>query len=247
MNIDLSELRKKTVLLYSVGRAMLSAGAFSACEAAAQLGTYPYMTTCAYWCSGLTLGMREAIKNGMEYIVCCDGDTIFDWRHVAYLYAMAEVNPQFDAIAALQVKRQSDAMLWDIRPPGIPSEEKIELNVTEFMPATLAHFGLTIMRTSSLKEVPQPWFLRLADPLRPGESVDEDVYFWRQWTANGRNIQIATRCPVGHVEEYVSLPGEGFQPVRANWARFNVDRIPPEGARRSSWEMSEAMRKAEVA
>jgi hypothetical protein len=232
--IELSNIRKDAVLVYSVGRTMLSAGAFDACRAAAMLGTWPYMHTSAYWCLSLTLAIGQATKNNFKYVIACDGDTVFTWKHLAYLYTAAELRPDLDAIAALQMKRQSEAVLFNVNERGVTAMDAGQ----ELVPATLAHFGLTILRTKALMEVPRPWFLRLANPDKPGESIDEDVYFWNQWIKHGKTVAMATRCPVGHVEEFVTWPDESLKPTRQLWADYYQTQTAPAEARKSSWDMA---------
>lgn len=242
IKLDMSQIRTTTAILYSVGRTMHSAGAFCAFQACARLGMEPFTHSCAYWSQSLMLTMRSALKSGVRYIVTADGDSIYDWRHVTYLWSLMETNPRADAIAALQCKRRSAAVLMDVRPHDQANGEEVRSTATleaDLVPATVAHFGLTVFRCDALRDVPQPWFLRLPNERKEGETVDEDVYFWRQWIKHQRTLYIASRCNVGHLAEFILWPGADGRHIIQEWNNYNEAEARPKGVRPSAWEMSE--------
>ena len=72
------------------------------------------------------------------------------------------------------------------------------------------HFGLTLIRASTLRDVPKPWFLGIPAPdgsWGKGHQ-DEDVYFWRNWEKAGRTLYAANRVAVGHLEPMVKWPNK---------------------------------------
>jgi hypothetical protein len=121
-------------------------------------------------------------------------------------------NTGIDALAALQVRRNGENPLMTCgKSTGIQ---------TDFTPilVTTAHFGLTLIRTSDLRDVAKPWFK--SEPDEQGEwgsdRMDDDIWFWHQWRASGKNIYVDPKVRIGHVEETVSYFGEDLTARRTS-------------------------------
>jgi hypothetical protein len=97
------------------------------------------------------------------------------------------------------------------------------------------HFGLTLIRASSLKDVTKPWFLGV--PAKDGSwgegHVDEDIYFWRQWAASGKTLYAAPRVAVGHIEPMIKWPGRDLGTVHQRVAEYWNEGAPKDAGRRS--------------
>jgi hypothetical protein len=82
-------------------------------------------------------------------------------------------------------------------------------------PIATGHFGLTILRASSVATMAKPWFAE-----KPDESggwsegrVDADIAFWGQLEASGFKAYLANRVVVGHMEVVVTYPDTDLKPL----------------------------------
>jgi hypothetical protein len=171
-------------------------------------GISPIKVTGAYWSQCLARGMNSVIDTH-DAILVIDYDTVFNAKTVEALLVLM-FSSGVDAIAPLQVKRESDSVMFSM--PGVSPDQKCQVDGKWFEKAVqlvgTAHFGLTFLRTSALKKMPKPWFE--ATPNGDGEftggHVDEDVAFWHKWNAAGNTLGIATGVSVGHCELMVTWP-----------------------------------------
>lgn len=184
---------------------------FCAFEALPPLGIGLRKATGAYWDQCLERGIEETLeKENPEYILTLDYDSVFSRRDVQALLSAAVRHPHADAIAALQAHRNKSLPLLtktgdDGKPVlSVPWEE----TQSELMRVHTAHFGLTLIRTESLREMPKPWFASMPDAEgKWGESRwDADIYFWKQWEKANKTLYVASRVPIGHAELMVRWP-----------------------------------------
>ena len=174
-------------------------------------GITPIKVTGAYWSQCLARGMSSVIDTH-DFILAVDYDTVFSAKTVEALLALM-LHSGVDAIAPLQLKRESDAVMFSM--PGVAPDDKCQVGGEWFdKPVQLvgtAHFGLTFLRTSALKKMPKPWFE--ATPNDEGEftggHIDEDVSFWHKWREAGNTLGMATGVSVGHCELMVTWPSLG--------------------------------------
>ena len=100
----------------------------------------------------------------------------------------------------------------------------------DLTPLTTGHFGLTLIRTKALADLPRPWIW--STPAPDGSwgdgRVDDDIYFWRQWEAHGKTLFNANRVVVGHLELMVKWPGRDLSVLHQRAADFWKDG-PPKG------------------
>lgn len=178
-----------------------------------------------FWAQGLTRGMEEALAAGYKYILTLDYDTMFSAQDAAMLYWLMEQYPNADAICPLQVGRGREMMLlhveekWPKKVLGEDGKVEVTIPLSEFqadlLPLQTGHFGLTILRASSLRDVSRPWFHAQPDAEGrwEGGRLDDDIYFWHNWARAGKTLYLANRIAVGHLQEMVSWPGPDMGPV----------------------------------
>lgn len=163
-----------------------------------------------YWDKVFTIAMQSHLRTH-KYILAIDYDSIFTSEQVTELYRLMEANPEADAICATQMRRKIGGPLITVRREGGNLTARIctEEVDDDLLKVASAHFGLTLIRTSSLASLSRPWFKADAGPtgdwLTDGW-VDADVAFWRKWEAEGKTLYQANYVPAGHLELTVSWP-----------------------------------------
>ena len=144
--------------------------------------------------------LQQCYDDGVDYALTIDFDSVFTAQDVNQLIRTAVIN-DLDAVCAAQAKRGQGTLLGSY---GIA--EEIEVDPSEPLQVRTAHFGLTLIRLSSLAAVPKPWFVSVPD----GDGgwgdgrTDDDVHFWYQWESAGNEIYIDLNCRIGHLEEMVT-------------------------------------------
>lgn len=201
----------RVAAVMSTPRLAFTDNLFCVNAALAPHGISPVKVTGAYWSQCLSRGLNAVIDTH-DVVLVIDYDTVFNAKTVEALLVLM-LHSGVDAIAPLQVKRESDSVMFSM--PGVSPDEKCQVNKDWFeKPVQLvgtAHFGLTFLRTEALKRMPKPWFE--ASPNENGEftggHVDEDVSFWNKWREAGNTLGIATGVSVGHCELMVTWPSLG--------------------------------------
>jgi predicted SAM-dependent methyltransferase len=202
----------RAALAMSVPRLMFT-DSVACCDALiARTGICPVKTGGAFWgqCMDRMLTVLRD-KKDYDWIVTCDYDTIFQPGDVVALLEMAE-QYNYDALCPLQVKRESAREMLASRKDaeGNPIETTSKELQGPILPISSGHFGLTVIRVSALVDLPKPWFISI--PCEDGgyaddeTKVDDDIYFWRNWVANGRTLGMAMDVPVGHMQRMVTWP-----------------------------------------
>lgn len=162
------------------------------------------------WGQAMERGFEDAIANGAEWILALDYDSVWDDRTLHRLCMIVENDPTIDALAAMQCKREEDTVLMN----GVSATTWDEFE-SEAVDVKMAHFGLTLIRTSALKAMPKPWFRHEpnADGTWRDGKIDDDVNFWVKLRASGGRVCVAPRVSVGHCQLMVTWPGEDLKPV----------------------------------
>lgn len=152
-----------------------------------------------YWDQCLTRLMEKAIADGVDWMLTIDYDSLFSPQHVSDLIHALGSTPDADAMCALQLKRQCDEALV-----SIGSDKSCQVGLHP-VPVDTAHFGLTLIRLESLKEIPKPWFLGIPGPDNSWNEgrTDPDIHFWRQWKKAGKKVYLAPNVRIGHLEVMV--------------------------------------------
>ena len=167
---------------------------------------------------------NDAIEQGVEWILSIDSDSMFNTGHLEKLLQQFAQTPEADAMAALQCRRGKGFPLMTI-------EGQTSQTISDKKPfrVTTAHFGLTLIRVSALKEVAKPWFFSRPDS--DGEygddRLDDDIWFWHQWKEAGKSIYVAPDVSIGHLEETVAVFDDDLNPrieYLNEWREKNLNR-----------------------
>jgi len=229
------EAEVKVAALMSVPRLGFTDNFFCISQALAPHGIAPIKYTGAFFGQCLQRTMEQVIDTH-DVVLTIDYDTIFTAKTVEALLALL-MHSGFDAVAPLQTKRESNAVMF--APIGATPDEQTSVEHDWFkkvvQPVETAHFGCTFIRTAAIKKMPKPWFLAEANAegTFTGGHIDEDIYFWKKFAAAGNRLGIATNVSVGHAELMITWPsrsdpsGKMQQHTTEFW---NNGRKPPEGA-----------------
>jgi len=165
-----------------------------------------------FWSQSLSAGIKSAIEEGADYIITTDYDSLYTTEDVAQLVRLAQQNPQADAICAMQMGRFS-GLLVSTEGGYIAKDDLIN---KALVPVSTGHFGLTIFRASSFADVKKPWFW--SHPDIDGEwkreaegKLDEDIYFWRNFSDSGKQLYLAPRIVIGHLELLIKWPDQNLE------------------------------------
>ncbi len=169
----------------------------------------------AFWDQCMQTLFEQAVGAGVDWILSIDYDSLFSAKHVDRLIGHLGENSHIDAIAALQCRRAKAYPLCTIK-----GKNRLEFGGGPQQVDT-AHFGLTLIRTEDLKQVPRPWFH--GQPGKDGSwthwsRLDADIYFWHKWREAGKTVFVAPDVSIGHLELMVAEFDEHGDPrhVRVN-------------------------------
>ena len=179
-------------------------------------------------CAIIGLGPDPFECERPDYILTVDYDSVFTTDDVRKLLTLMDANPDIAGLAALQSKRCSEQILFNTARGGAMGPE-LDGELTDVM---TAHFGLTVLRVSDLLDTPLPWFfghIGEDGTFRGKGAQDPDIAFWMKWHEAGKRICIASRTPIGHIEEMVTWPGEDFRPIHQHMKDYQA-KGRPEGA-----------------
>lgn len=202
---------RNIIAVMSVPRATFTDNAFCATQSCGTLGIPMIHQYGVNWGQRLECGFEDAIRNGAEWILAIDFDTVWDVPTLQRLCMILEANPDVDALAPVQCKREGDNVLMN----GFTAKTWDELDSGGVHDIDMAHFGLTLIRTKALALVPKPWFHHVpdADGAWHDGRVDDDVAFWKKFVAAGNRACIAPRVSIGHLQMMVTWPDEFLRPV----------------------------------
>ena len=162
----------------------------------------------AFWHKGIQNALMDTAKTA-DWILCTDYDTVATAYQLDILLKTFGNNPHMDALAAFQCRRGTGTPLFTVKDE---KTGKFRTNIVceEPIKAYTAHFGLTLIRTKSLLEMPKPWFLSVPDDKGEwgSESTDADIYFWKKWAELGKTLYVEPNCRIGHMELMVSQPDD---------------------------------------
>jgi hypothetical protein len=152
-----------------------------------------------------------------------DGDSLITKKHIDRLIHVIANEEQIDALAAMQVRRSMRFPLFTLG-----QSHSVEVDPSEPFRVTTAHFGLTVLRADKLTQVPKPWFASQCGPdgswTRDSGKIDDDIWFWKQWTDAGHSIYIDPSCRIGHMEEMIAVYDEAMKPTHIypkDWETLN--------------------------
>lgn len=186
-------------------------------KALGKLGIKIHKTSGAYWEQHLERGLIAALENDEDLILTTDYDTIFSQADVEQLIYLMRTHAKIDAVSSVQFGRSIQAPLFTAKKPnGKPRGEISSADLSDdLFQVPTAHFGLTMLRATSLKDFPHPWLhARPNDEGRWEEGkVDADISFWQKWEATGRTLFLAPRVSVGHLEVMIKWAGPDMKVV----------------------------------
>lgn len=168
-----------------------------------------------FWEQCMQRGLNALIKDGVEWIITIDYDTIFERADVIELLTLAALYPEADCIVPLQAKRSSDIKLFTMRDSNGKLRERASFDEFDgdLTPIHTGHFGLTLIKTAALKRMPKPWFWN--QPTENGEwdegRIDADIYFWQKAQAHGLGVFQANKVRLGHLQLVVSWVDKNFE------------------------------------
>jgi hypothetical protein len=174
-----------------------------------------------FWTQAFQRGMDRTAKTGIDWILTVDYDSLITWQHIKRLLDVFEGRPDIDVLCSLQARRELDFPLFT---SGKDTEVVVK---PEPFRVTSAHFGLTLIRTSILKDLPKPWFL--GKPNEDGDwedgKIDPDIHFWHVLRENGKNIYVDPLCRIGHMEECARWYDENLQLKRGTIPQWRDEHI----------------------
>lgn len=165
-----------------------------------------------WWERGIQNILFKLVKCGTDIAITLDFDSIFSASDLANLLNCLNANPSIDALASFQPRRYDGQPMLTFEEqftdPMKPIERDVPLNRPQ--KSRTAHFGLTAIRLSRLKDITLPWFLNI--PGKDGSwehdaegKIDADIYFWNKWFENGRNLYVLPGVRIGHLEQTVAM------------------------------------------
>ena len=182
-----------------------------------------------YWGQGMQRLMEDCLTDGLDWIITLDYDTLCTAKHLSRMFDLMAKKPEIDALAAMQCRRGQYFPLMTYN-----GKKRIKLENNDPIPVSSAHFGMTILRTECLKNMPKPWFA--GKPDGKGEwgpaRMDDDIWFWHQWKAAGHSIYVAPDVRIGHLEAMVAMYDDNLKPKHiriGDWREQN-------GHRSKRWE-----------
>lgn len=184
----------------------------------------------AFWEMGMQQAFNAVIKDGVEWIIAIDYDTIFEKADVIELLTLAALYPDADAIVPLQAKRSNDSMLFTMRDEHGKLRHRADFDefADDLTPIHTGHFGLTLIKAEAVKRIPKPWFW--SQPNADGEwekdRVDADIYFWQKGQVYGLRIFQANKIRIGHLQLVVSWVDQEFRVRHQYLSKYNEDGKP---------------------
>jgi hypothetical protein len=184
----------------------------------------------AYYNQCMEWGIEEAERQGADWVLTIDYDTIFNAEILGRLILLFDNYKEFDALVPCQVRREADYCLFNV---DRENSNWKKLNYYDVFPVTTGHFGLTLIRLSALKKMDKPWFQCVPAPEGKGWAdgrIDGDMNFWKKFRAAGNTIGLASRVSVGHLQQLVTWPDALMHPIHQYAADFR-ESGPPANAR----------------
>jgi hypothetical protein len=171
----------------------------------------------AFWGQCLERGLQQQIDAGYEAILTIDYDTLFTMDDVKTLVRLMTDHPEADAIVPMQVGRGGMPALLTMKTKSGILRQRVDAN--EFKPdltrIVTGHYGLTLLRASSLLKLPHPWFH--ATPAADGQwgpgRVDDDIHLWKLMEQAGMGVYSANHIVLGHLQLVGTWPDEDLHPL----------------------------------
>ena len=205
---------------------------FCAYQSLGPLGIEMRKFTGAFWGQCLERTMEAWVDEGKDWILTIDYDSVWTRGALQELLELAR-DSDADAIAPIQVHRTKQTPLMSMKDETgkrVSSAPRSTF-MGSLAKVSSAHFGLTMIRVSALKDLPKPWFAGQpqADGTWGPYRTDDDVWFWEQWEKHGKSLYLANRVVIGHAELMIRWPDQNFSAMYQHPTEFYQDNGPPEG------------------
>lgn len=243
---DQRQLGKDIHAVMSQPRLTFSTNATCLITLVHQLGCNYTASSGAFWGQCLERVMQSVVEGTSppKYLLTVDFDTIFTADDVKRLYRLAE-RDNLDAVCPVQIKRESDHPLISIIDENGKAKHVSETEAkADTLQVTSAHFGLTLLRVSSLLKLDHPWFMGIPDAegrwgnprTAPDGTVihgrtDDDIYFWQKWSKAGNTVHQANRVKVGHLQQVITWPDKSWRARHQYINDYTATGLKPEYAR----------------
>lgn len=160
-----------------------------------------------FWWQNVQAAMVRAQKDGIDWLICLDYDSMILPVHVNRLLEILGTRPDIDAIASLQMRRGAETPLFST------GKTVAEIDGSPIQVNT-AHFGLTVLRVECLANMPKPWLIDVPDKNGEfsGDHTDADITFWVKWKEAGHTVFVAPDVRIGHLELLVSEFDDNYEP-----------------------------------
>lgn len=197
------------------------------------LGINVLRVTGVFWGQCNDRAFSQIVSDGRaKYVLTIDYDTVFDPEDVIRLWQVMESEPSVDAIFPLQIQRDKENLLVTIKQPDGSLLSKVDATFfhKDVIDVSTGHFGLSLIRTESLRRLPRPWFKSV--PNESGEwnegRTDEDIWFWKQMQNAGMRVCLCPKVRIGHIQTIVTWPGQDMKTIHQYLSKYNADGRPAE-------------------
>ncbi len=183
----------------------------------------------AFWEQSLSRLLYQAVEENFDYVLTLDYDSVFRPSDVWYMLRLIEGRGDAAAVFPVQYRREADQLLVGL--PGVADgQAPADAFAEHLVPATVGHFGLTLIRVAALRDLPHPWLW--SQPGANGrwdapDKIDADIWFWRRLRERGHRIYCATRCVIGHLQQMITWPGDDWQVVHQYAGKYFQDGDAP--------------------
>lgn len=210
------------------------------CMQLVQMGIEVRKHSGAFWEQSLSRMLYQAVEEGFDYVLTVDYDSVFRAGDVWHMLKIMQHRPDIAALFPVQYRREADELLVGIE--GKREATAAELFADQVTPATMGHFGLTFIRVSALKDIPHPWLH--SQPNAEGRweagKIDADIVFWNKLRAAGHGLFCASRVVIGHIQQVITWPGEGYAPVHQYITQYFDDGDAPSRVIEAAADRAEA-------
>lgn len=192
-----------------------------------------YRYTGAFWEQCIQRALHQAQKNGAQWVLTLDYDSIISPLDVKELLVLAAEYPDGDAFIPVQVKRGKEGsfMFSTTNPDGaIVRQYTLEELDVDVMPVDTGHFGCTLIRVAALEKMKRPWFQSQPDADGHWEDghIDADIWFWKQFQEAGNVAYQANQVKIGHLQVMVTWPTNDWKVTHRHVGEWNESGKPQE-------------------
>lgn len=202
-------------------------------EAGAALGFNVTRAQGVFWGQCLERLIDQCLENrDYRYILTVDYDSVFAPDDIVRLWQIMESNPDVAALCPLQIGRDRETLLISLKDDKGNRLRTVDYSTfhTDCLDLNTGHFGLTLIRTESLRDLPRPLFQGF--PNKDGKwgegRVDDDINFWYRLKDAGRRICLCPKVRIGHLQCVIAWPGDDMKVVHQYVSRYH-DEGRPEG------------------